>query len=264
MKNLYFIAGLPRSGATLLSSILKQNSKIYTQSVSSLSSILSTTLINWNNIQENREYPNEKAKFGVFKGILDGYYDHVDRPIIFDQDLKWINQIGLLESIMQKEIKMVCMVRNPAEILTSYEKIRKNNPATTTLTDLVLGDKSSIAARAFYYAGPDGILGKTHAAIKDAVTMGYLTRMLFVDYNRFCNSPKSQMRRVYDFFELPEHQHDFENIEQNEKYNDIATNLPGLRTIKTKLNRTTTNCVEYLGLDLYNQYNREIFWDAWI
>ena len=40
--------------------------------------------------------------------------------------------------------------------------------------------------------------------------------------------------------------------------------LPGLHKIKPKLDKTTVNCVEYLGLDLYQQYNNQIFWDAWI
>ena len=72
------------------------------------------------------------------------------------------------------------------------------------------------------------------------------------------------MKRIYDFFELPEFTHDLQNIEQTEIYDDSATKLPNLHKIKPRLEKTTINCVDYLGLDLYQQYNREIFWDAWI
>ena len=112
--------------------------------------------------------------------------------------------------------------------------------------------------------GPTGPMGLAHANTLDAITMGYLDRMLFVDYNRFCNSPKSQLKRIYDFFELPFDQHNLQKIEQTEVYNDQATQLPNLHKIKPTISKTTVNCVEHLGLDLYQQYNREIFWDAWI
>ena len=94
--------------------------------------------------------------------------------------------------------------------------------------------------------------------------MGYIDRLLFVDYNRFCSTPKAQMKRIYDFYEMEKFDHDFEKIEQDEKYNDLAVGLPNLHKIKSTLDKTTVNCVEYLGLDLYEQYNREIFWNAWI
>ena len=186
------------------------------------------------------------------------------RSFIFDKDRLWVTRIHILESLLNEKVKILCPVRNPAEILSSFEKIRKNNPLDVTLADDNLVESSTIASRAYYYAGPNGPMGLAHASIRDAVTMGYLDRMLFIDYNRFCNSPKSQLKRIYDFFELPEFEHDLQNIEQTEIYDDSATKLPNLHKIKPKLEKTTVNCVEYLGLDLYQQYNREIFWDAWI
>jgi len=45
---------------------------------------------------------------------------------------------------------------------------------------------------------------------------------------------------------------------------DLATVHPNLHKIKPKLEKTTVNCVDYLGLELFQQYNSQIFWDAWI
>lgn len=262
--NLYFISGLPRSGSTLITNLLKQNPEIHGESVSSLSSIFGTIHANWNNLEPNNEYRNDQAKLGVLRGILKGYYSHIQKPIIFDKDRGWIPLIGQLEAVLEKKVKIIVCVRNPAEILTSFERLRKENPLFFTRADQTLKEGSNLASRAYYYAGPDGPLGLSHRNLKDAITMGYIDRFLFVDYNRFCNSPKSQTKRIYDFFELPDFTHDFHKIEQNEKYNDLAIGLPNLHKIKFSLEKTTVNCVEYLGLDLYEQYNREIFWDAWI
>lgn len=264
MKTLHFIAGLPRSGSTLITNILHQNPLHHGQPVSSLVSLFATVNSIWNNVEANTEFPNQQAKVGVLKSMLHGYYDHIDKPVIFDKDRGWIPNIPAVEEVTQTKMKILVCVRNPAEILASFEKIRKNNPLFCARVDQQLREGSSIATRAYYYAGPEGPLGQAHRNIKDAITMGYNDRFLFVDYNLFCNSPKSQTKRIYDFFELPSFEHDFKNITQEEEYNDLAVGLPNLHKIKPEVIRTTVNPVQYLGLDLYEQYNREIFWNAWV
>jgi sulfotransferase len=262
-KKMYFVAGLPRSGSTMIQCILRQNPQVHAEPVSSLAVCFNSIYSNWDNVEANKEFSNEKAKSNVLRGILQNYHEGTDKPIIFDKDRMWISRIALLEAVLGEKVKILCPVRNPAEILSSFEKLRKNNPMHLLPAEMG-ADGATIAGRCLYYAGPAGPLGIAHAMMKDAITMGYLDRLLFIDYNRFCNSPKSQTKRIYEFFELPSFDHDYEHIEQNEKYNDLSHSLPGLHKIKPKLDKTTVNCVEYLGLNLFEQYNREIFWDAWI
>lgn len=261
MKTLYFVAGLPRSGSTMLINLLKQNPEIDGFPVSSLCSLVTNVVANWSTIEANREFPNETSKRDILKGLLYNYYNSSQGNFIFDKDRMWVTQIDLLQDLLQVPVKILAPVRNPAEIITSFEKIKRGNPLTPVASD---SGGITIASRALYYAGPTGPLGLSHACLKDSITQGYKDNILFVDYNRFCNSPKSQLKRLYDFFELPKFDHDFKKISQTEVYNDAATNLPGLHKIKPALERTVTNCVEYIGLELYEQYNREIFWDAWI
>ena len=260
MKNLYFVAGLPRSGSTLLINILKQNPNIFGSPVSSLCSIVNGVFTGWENIEANKEFPNDEAKKRVLKSILESYHD-TDKKIVFDKDRMWINKISLLEEVLQKEVKILCPVRNPAEILSSFEKMRRRHPSKLIGPD---NGVSTIASRCMYYSGPEGILGSAHALHKDAITYGYLDKLLFVDYNKLCSTPKMQIKRIYDFFELPKFNHDFNKIQQTEEYNDIVTGHVDLHKIRPQLEKQTTNCIEYLGLDLYEQYNREIFWDAWL
>ena len=262
-KTIHFVSGLPRSGSTMIQCVLRQNPAVHAEPVSSLAVCFNSIFANWNQIEANKEYPNEQAKRSVLKGILQNYHLSSEKPIVFDKDRMWPSRIALLEEVLQRPVKILCCVRNPAELLSSFEKIRRNNPTRLTMAD-GSPDGSTIAGRCLYYAGQNGALGVAHALIKDSITMGYADRLLFIDYNRFCNSPKSQTKRIYDFFELPSFEHDYENIEQKEVYSDIELALPNLHRIKNKIEKTTVNCVEYLGLDLYEQYNRQIFWNAWI
>jgi len=263
-KTIHFIAGLPRSGSTLITNVLKQNPKVHGEAVTSLASLFGSVNASWSSIEANQEYNNVEAKKGVMHSMLQGYYRNIDKPIIFDKDRGWIALIGQLEAVLERQVKIVVCVRNPAEILSSFERLRKENPLFFSRPDSHLREGSNIASRAYYYAGPEGPLGLAHRNLKDAITMGYLDRLLFVDYNRFCSTPKAQTKRIYEFFELPSFEHDFENIKQTEHYNDLAVGLANLHKVKPSLDKTTVNCVEYLGLELYEQYNREIFWNAWI
>jgi sulfotransferase len=263
-KTLHFISGLPRSGSTLITNLFKQNPDIHGESVSSLASLVGSVNSSWNQYETNKEYVNDKAKAGTIRGMLSGYHAHADKPIIMDKDRGWIPLIGVVEEVLQRKAKVIACVRNPAEILSSFERLRRENPLYFTQVDAALREGSNISSRAFYYAGPDGALGLSHRNLKDAITLGHLDRILFVDYNRFCSTPKAQMKRIYEFLELPNYEHDFENIVQEEVYNDLANGLPNLHKIKPSLDKTTINCVDYLGLELYEQYNREIFWNAWI
>lgn len=255
MDTIHFISGLPRSGTRLIADILRQNPQVHSQNFSALSSIFNLVTVNWEKFDPQAQR-NLSSKVGVLKNMLWGYFHHIDRPVVIDNNLQWISLIPVLEAVLQREVKIVTCVRNPAEILTSYERARRANPVSQNSVDIMLRENSSIAARAFHYAGPEGVLGTTHRNIKDAVIMGYLDRMLFIDFNRFCNSPKSQTRRIYDFLKMDYHDHDFENIQQEHPQTQELSVGP--------ISKATVNCVEFLGLDLYEQYNREIFWNAWI
>ena len=78
--------------------------------------------------------------------------------------------------------------------------------------------------------------------------------------------PKCNPDQVLDLEVTPWPYEDdfFEKIEQSEVYNDLAAGIHNMHKIKPSLQKTTINCVEYLGLDLYEQYNREIFWNTFI
>lgn len=262
-KTIHFIAGLPRSGSTLITNILKQNPSVHGEAVTSLASIVGSINASWSSMEPNQEYNNMQAKKGVLKSVFQGYYSHIDKPIIVDKDRGWIPLIPIVEASLERQVKIIVCVRNPAEILTSFERMRKESPLFFSRVDEKLREGSNIASRAYYYAGPDGPLGLSHRNLKDSIVMGYLDRLLFVDYNLFCGNPKSQTKRIYDFLELPDYEHDFNSIKQEEHYNDLAVGLPNLHKVKPSLDRTVVNCVEHLGLELYEQYNREIFWNAW-
>jgi len=128
----------------LLVSILSQNPNIHGESVSSLCDLVSSINHSWSSFDNNQVSTNDVEKFNTLKALLNNYHT-TDKSIVFDYNKDWIKHIGLLEQITESKIKVLCPVRNPAEILSSYEKLRKNNPTKYSPADSALGSKTSIA-----------------------------------------------------------------------------------------------------------------------
>lgn len=240
--NINLVVGLPRAGSSLITNILSQNPKLSTQINSPLYGLVNLVHHEW----RSEDLDSKKRSI---KGLIYGYLSSYSSTAHFDNNIFWLPILPQLEAVLERPVKLLVCVRNPAEIVTSFERSRRTNPLVVSEIDYATKGGASIAARAFSYAGPEGVLGKTYQQIKDSVTSGYLDRMLFVDYGLYCNSPKSQTKRIYDFFELEKFDHDFNNIPNNSR---------------KQLDKTVVNCVQYIGLDLYEQYNREIFWNAWV
>lgn len=251
-RTLHFITGLPRSGSSVISSLLNQNPSIASDTNSVLSHVVQGMNQSWPMSSNISISDMQQIKLQSMRAVLWGYHEHHPQSVIFDRSLSWIPLIPVVEELLGAQIKILVCVRNPAEILASFERSRAQSPLWAADLERTMGGKSSIASRAFFYAGPEGVLGTTHRDVQDSVVMGYLDRMLFVDYGLFCSNPRSQTRRIYDFFDLPYHEHDFR---------DIPRDNPGVRSVLEKI---TVNPVQYLGLDLFDQYNSNIFWNAWV
>lgn len=262
-QTLHFVAGLPRSGSTMLISLLAQNPRIFGAPVSGLCGIVNGIHMNWDKIEFHRETPNDPAKRAVLKAVLDRYHAVTDRPVILDKDRAWVQHVALLEEILGRKVKMILPVRPVVEILTSFEALRKKNPLNYTMADEHLGPMSTIATRCDYFLNATGPIGSIYNYMKDAVTEGCLDRFLFVDYNKLMANPQKQIERIYEFLEEPFFEHDFSNIQKLVESDDSVWRFPGLHDVRPTLKRTSADPIQTLGADLYMQYTRSEPWEQW-
>ena len=121
MKKYYFLAGFPRSGNTVLSSILNQNPKIYCSPLSPISDIL------WNYDQSLQHSENLKINFNsnvidIGKNILTEYYKDINKEIIIDREKGWaaVGNLQMIKKYINKNPKIIFTVRPVIEILTSF------------------------------------------------------------------------------------------------------------------------------------------------
>ena len=83
-KNIFFLCGLPRSGNTLLGSIINQNPKLnVTANTILIDVVYSLYLLKENNIYKN--FPDNKSLDNIIKNAFNNYYKNWKTDFIIDR-----------------------------------------------------------------------------------------------------------------------------------------------------------------------------------
>ena len=111
-KGLHFIAGLPRSGSTLLAAILRQNPAFHAAMSSPVSTLFMAMQSAASRRHEESVFIDEQQKIELFRGIFNAYY-HAKHPkkLVFDTNRAWCSKLPALVKIFP-DAKFVCCVRN--------------------------------------------------------------------------------------------------------------------------------------------------------
>ena len=92
MKKYYFIAGLHRSGATLLSSILNQNPRFYSGPLTPVLDIMKNIESSIPTFEYYISSPKPNSANKIISSIIENYYYDIDCPVIFDKNRDWLSK----------------------------------------------------------------------------------------------------------------------------------------------------------------------------
>lgn len=82
--------------------------------------------------------------------------------------------------------------------------------------------------------------------------------ILLVEYDQLTKYPKQTLKRVYDFIEQSEFEHDFENVEYSNEPFDLGISAPGLHTVMMKVEYRERETV--LPEETVKKYSKMEFW----
>ena len=247
MKQYYFISGLPRSGSTLLSGILRQNPEFYADISSPLHEIVGSSIDiitkSFNNLSIN-----EDQRRNLIHGIFNGYYQHIEKPVIFESSRYWTRRSNILQSLFP-DTKILCPVRDIVSILNSFEIIQSKNPFyTKTLT--TCNNNVFVRCNEMMDSG-FGSIAKPWILLQEAYALN--PEMIhFIEYENLCREPEKTIRGVYEFLEKPYYSHDFEDVEYSNENFDSSCNIKNLHTIRKKVEYKPPRCV--LPLPIIQKY----------
>jgi len=261
-KTIHFIAGFPRAGSTLLCNILNQNPRFHATSTSGILDIVLAIRNQWENVNEFQASPNKVGKDAVMKPILQNYYSTVDRPIVFDKSRGWPGYLELAEHCLGKRVKVIVPVRSIVDILASFEKLTRNNSRTWQMPQ----EKSHFfemqtqAGRADVWMRNDQPVGVAYNRIRDAMDRGYTKQMHLVEFENLTAHPEATLRALYEFLGELYFPHNFDNVEQTTNENDDIHGIPGLHTIRSKVEPFTVDAKKLIGEDAFKKYDNSEFW----
>ena len=254
MKSYYFISGLPRSGSTLLSGILKQNPDFYADIASPVQGLTGTSIDVITSGENNLNITEDQRK-NLMYGVFDGYYKHIDKPVIFDSCRGWTKKTPFLKALFPYT-KILCPVRDIVSILNSFEMILNQNCFyTKQINEKVFSQNIFIRIQELF----ERVVINYYYFLKEGYALN--PEMIhFIEYENLCKEPKKTIRGVYEFLEKPYYSHDFENVEYSNENFDKSCNLKDLHTVKRKVEYNPPRCILPPEIaQKYNEMNME-FW----
>lgn len=275
-KKFFYLAGLPRTGSTVLGEILNQNENIHVSPASPLSEIVSEVITKWraNNVTL-KAYKHPEQLPNVWRGIRDGMYRHRPEPYIIDKSWAWHmnDAIDSTRNILGEEMKVICTVDNVADCLASFIMLIRSNPDYLSYIDEFLGSQhleKSDANRCLAMMDPNiaTSVGWCYENLKNAWQGNNRKNLLIIERIDLVKDPESVLSRIYDFLECPEivnwgdnQTHSFDRIEKEITEDDgAAYGIPDLHKLTPKLRDRSWKAKDVLGNPLFFKYKRMEFW----
>ena len=253
-KKIFFLAGFPRAGNTLLTSILNQNPDVCcTPNSITLEIMKDLFLLKSTDIFQN--FPDEQSLNNIMDEVYNLYYKNWNYKYIIDRGpAGTISNLMLLKKHFKQEIKVVFLVRPILEVLASWISWSMKTP------DSFIRKFSNNPTDACHM-----LMNKDGQIVKELLCMQNLLKpenkhhVLFIDYKDIISKPGPTLKEIYKFLGIPLFKHRFVNLDQvtvnGLSYNDKVLG-EGLHTIKTKkLIKSKTN-VKILPPEIIKQYGK--------
>jgi len=136
--NIYFLTGMPRSGNTILSSVLNQNPNVKI-SPHSLLPVLIDSVINMKKHERFINFPDFKGLDNIVDNIFENYYAHYNCENIIDR-ASWGHYWKIIDRLPIKGKKYIILYRPILEILASFVKIHKPEDVHYYCDELMMKD----------------------------------------------------------------------------------------------------------------------------
>ena len=259
MKKIHFISGLPRSGSTLLSAILKQNSKFTSGISDPLQSYLHSIIKDTNSaVGMDAAVPIEKRK-NLMLDLMHSFYKS-DNEICFNTNRGWSADTSLLKDLIP-DFKMIVCLRHVPWILDSFEQLNAKNPHTIKplyhhqelgnvhdRCKMLMGEMPNFGG---YVYGP-------LVNVQQSMFSNEINQILYVEYDTLVKYPRGTMKQIYEFINEPWFEHDFENVEDSYDEFDSQAKINGLHTVKKRVEFKPRRSI--LPGELWDRYGPMTFW----
>lgn len=215
------LSGLPRSGSTLLSTILHQNPQIHAEGNSAVCQLM------WDMLQSCEQNCNEQliannrfdTTYHLVNQIPDIYYQNTTRQVVVDKCRSWTlpaNQ-DLLRRFVTDTPKTIVLTRPIDEIVASFAALYKQNGREFDESVLLREDSEPLMR---------SLRGVEWAK---QVNKG---EFLFITYKELVDDTDAVLDSVYGFIGVERFEHNLNNIVNVLPENDAVYGLIGMHNVR--------------------------------
>lgn len=231
MKDFHFIAGLPRSGSTLLCSILNQNPDFKATHTSNLPGVVDEYLKNFSKFFEHYDkallqHRIDSSVEGLFR------YFYKEENIVFDKDRGWTLLFPYINKIFPQS-RIIFPVRNIIDIFSSIELQHRRTETffyKSNLSFSVSNERIKILFKS--------LISSVLQALEECLFRELMDKILIVDYKSLVKDPHNTLDSIHSFLNYPEYQYDFNHIVSTAEENNDG-NLKYPHKVKSKLSYVT-------------------------
>lgn len=258
-KTYHFISGLPRSGSTLLSAILKQNPR-FTSGISDPLQMYARSIIRDTNTAAGMEsVVSTKMRGELIRGVFDIFYKD-GNEVCFNTNRGWAADTSLLKDLFPS-FKMIVCLRDIPWILDSFEQLNSKNPYT--IKPLYHHqDLGNVHDRCRILMGEiPNFGGHVHGPlinVQQSMFSNEIDHICYLEYDTLVNNPRSAMQQIYQFLGEPWYEHDFDNVEDSYDEFDDQAKIKGLHTVRRKVEYKHRPSI--LPGELWERYSPMSFW----
>lgn len=257
MQKFHFISGLPRSGSTLLSALLRQNPRFSAAMTSPVGSLCSAVLPKMSGTSEFATFFDGARRADILRGLFYSYHGvRAQGGVVFDSNRRWSARLPLLHELFPGA-RTICCVRDVAQVIDSLERIIRRHP--TSMSRIVgEGGKTVYARVETYMDSEKGIIGFAWSALRDAWFSESAQSLIVVPYERLASQPARTLAALYDLLEEPRFEHDFDDVHYQADEFDLQAGTPGLHTVRRRVAFEAREPI--LPPDIVARYADTSFW----
>lgn len=254
----HFISGLPRSGSTLLSALLRQNPRFHAGMSSPVGALVSANLRMMSAGGELSQMVDVQQRRRILEGLFDSFHGGREQEVVFDTHRMWCAKMPLLRE-MFPQAKVIACVRDVPWIMDSIERLLHKNPFENSKLFGSESERATIYSRMATLARHDRMIGFPWAALKEAFYGPHASHLLLVDYDLLVRAPAKVLKLVYQFIGEPWFDgHDFDNVEYDAPEFDEALGISGMHQVHRKV--APIERTPILPPDIFEKYQDMAFW----
>jgi sulfotransferase len=257
---IHFISGLPRSGSTLLSAILRQNPRFSAGMSGPVATLVNGVLPKMSGAGEYASFFNDERRHRVLRSLFEAYHHEAfaGGQLVFDTNRTWTAKLSLLNALFP-DAKVICCVRDVPWVIDSVEKMVRRNP--THVSGIFYGkDTRNVYGRVKDVMDSErGLIGLPWGSLREAWFGEHASKLIVVRYESLVTDPVNIVSDIYRQLGMQPFSHDFDNIEYAEERFDQQLGMPDLHTVRRKVELERRNTI--LPPDIFMKYTDMNFWD---